>query len=589
MDKLKRNKHHVVPAVLLVPAIALGTTFAYQGEAASGSRTGFVTASASEVAIDRSVDAYGQVEPASEATLSFQASGRVNWVGVKEGARVKAGQTLATLDTRQLSASVAGAAAGVKLAQAKLAQVEEGARPEDLTVSENGVQSAQAALGSAQTAVQNAQTALATAQVSADASSHAAALSLHNAIVASEVAMDDGLRNGMQPFFGGSPHSYSLSYGVNDPELVTDVLARRDALDSELASFSSELAALGDDPDGATLSAYVPKAIAHLNALSDLCVRLSDSLANDPSQNGTVLSAAAIAADRTILDGVRAGMVADASALRSGADQVSRTEVGNAATLQAARSGLASAQAAADQAESGVGIAQSQSALKAAPARSTDLDMAKAQLAAAQAAYAAAAAMLSNARIVSPISGTVATVSIDPGEAANPGQPAIVVYPDGDEVDVYLNELEVSRVGVGSPASLTFDALSGAGKVAGSVSAVDYASTASQGSAGRFYKVAVVPDSAVAGLKPGMSANVLLSDASGAKALAVPAAAVVKQDGLDYVLLPAHDGTLVRKQVTLGVEGTATPEGGTATDVVEVRSGLSAGDTVVLYPNPERA
>lgn len=44
----------------------------------------------------------GQVDAEKIATLKFQASGRLTWVGVKIGDRVKKGQALATLDKREL-------------------------------------------------------------------------------------------------------------------------------------------------------------------------------------------------------------------------------------------------------------------------------------------------------------------------------------------------------------------------------------------------------------------------------------------------------------------------------------------------------
>jgi len=44
----------------------------------------------------------GKVEAEEKATLQFQTSGRLSWIGVKEGDRVSKWQTLATLDQREL-------------------------------------------------------------------------------------------------------------------------------------------------------------------------------------------------------------------------------------------------------------------------------------------------------------------------------------------------------------------------------------------------------------------------------------------------------------------------------------------------------
>lgn len=44
----------------------------------------------------------GEIDAGEKATLQFQTAGRLTWVGVKEGDRVEAGQSVATLDQRQL-------------------------------------------------------------------------------------------------------------------------------------------------------------------------------------------------------------------------------------------------------------------------------------------------------------------------------------------------------------------------------------------------------------------------------------------------------------------------------------------------------
>jgi HlyD family secretion protein len=81
----------------------------------------------------RTVTALGRLEPKGEviqlsAPASSQAS-RVEQLLVKEGDRVKAGQTVAILDSRaRASAAVDEAEAQVRVAQAKLAQIQAGAK-----------------------------------------------------------------------------------------------------------------------------------------------------------------------------------------------------------------------------------------------------------------------------------------------------------------------------------------------------------------------------------------------------------------------------------------------------------------------------
>lgn len=77
------------------------------------------------------IEASGTVE-AREADLGFQVAGRIESVAVREGDRVTAGQVLAVLDTAELAARYGGAIAQLAAARALLAELERGARPEEI-------------------------------------------------------------------------------------------------------------------------------------------------------------------------------------------------------------------------------------------------------------------------------------------------------------------------------------------------------------------------------------------------------------------------------------------------------------------------
>lgn len=79
----------------------------------------------------RLLRASGTVE-ATEARLGFQAVGRLESVAVVEGEAVLAGQPLAALDRRELTARYEAAEAQAAAARASLAELEAGARREEL-------------------------------------------------------------------------------------------------------------------------------------------------------------------------------------------------------------------------------------------------------------------------------------------------------------------------------------------------------------------------------------------------------------------------------------------------------------------------
>ncbi len=77
------------------------------------------------------LDASGTVE-ATEAQLGFQAPGRISEIAVREGDRIESGAELAWLDPEELRARREQAAANLASVEALLAELEEGARPEEV-------------------------------------------------------------------------------------------------------------------------------------------------------------------------------------------------------------------------------------------------------------------------------------------------------------------------------------------------------------------------------------------------------------------------------------------------------------------------
>jgi HlyD family secretion protein len=88
------------------------------------------------------IAASGTVE-ATEADLGFQVPGRVEEVVPHEGDMVTGGVALALLDTGELTAARDAAAAQLQAAEARLAELRRGSRPQEVLQAEAGVRSAQ--------------------------------------------------------------------------------------------------------------------------------------------------------------------------------------------------------------------------------------------------------------------------------------------------------------------------------------------------------------------------------------------------------------------------------------------------------------
>lgn len=110
-----------------------------------------VSATTSESAVVRrgnliaTVSATGSISPLREAQLAFGATGSLMKLDVKQGDAVKAGQIIATLDTRELELQLASAEASLASAQARFDQIKSPS-PADVAAAQAGVASAEAAL-----------------------------------------------------------------------------------------------------------------------------------------------------------------------------------------------------------------------------------------------------------------------------------------------------------------------------------------------------------------------------------------------------------------------------------------------------------
>jgi len=147
----------------------------------------------------------------------------------------------------------------------------------------------------------------------------------------------------------------------------------------------------------------------------------------------------------------------------------------------------------------------------------------------------------------------------------------------GLTVTAEVDETDVLLVKTGTKAVVEVDAVPDA-QYAATVRAVDLSPTTSAGG-GVTYRVrldlaagTLADERPAPAPRPGMSAVVDLQVRTAKAALAVPSAAVVRDEGRDAVFV-VEAGRAVRREVRLGSQGE---------DLVEVLSGLSAGAQVVV-------
>jgi HlyD family secretion protein len=163
----RRRSRRWVWLALAVVAIAAGGWFMLQPRAQTVQTTPIVTTYPSQQFVV--LNATGYVVAQRKASISSKATGRLEWLGVAEGSRVKEGDVIARIDNRDVVAQAQSFEASVRAARANVQQAEverqnaqvEYQRNQDLVdknfISKSALDTAKARLDRGQAAVNSAQ------------------------------------------------------------------------------------------------------------------------------------------------------------------------------------------------------------------------------------------------------------------------------------------------------------------------------------------------------------------------------------------------------------------------------------------------
>lgn len=206
----------------------------------------------------------------------------------------------------------------------------------------------------------------------------------------------------------------------------------------------------------------------------------------------------------------------------------------------------------------------------------------EASLASAQSQLTAAQQSLAAATLTAPFAGTVAALSLVPGQAVSGSATSASSTPAGAQVtmlstsswvvDAGLVDTQVGAVKVGQPATVVPAGSTSA--VSGTVASVGLLpSSSSAGSGGvATYPVEIKVSGDPTGLYPGAGAQVTVVVASVPGAVVVPSGAV--HSGVAQTTVLVRQGTTVRRRrVVVGL---------TSGGLTQIRSGVTAGEDVAL-------
>lgn len=538
----------------------------------------FVTAVAEKGDLRQTVEAVGTVISEKDLELQFPTVDVVASVSVKEGDRVKAGQTLAALRSGMLSASVASASASVQSAQAALRALEEGSRPEDIAIAEAQVANKRASLEAVEQTLKNSEINLKTSEEQLTVLKNEAAIGLSG-----------------QVGTAGSTASQQLAIaktallairGVFEANDVQDAVVKSapsgyNTLQSNITTALADIAVLQSASAPADYQAAIKtlsKSRSPVAFTADIANRAYDIVANLPLNS--YFTSTSRETNKTTIATQKGYVQSGLATLDTSLKSLQDASAGYDTRISTQQAEISSLRGTRDRAQADIAtyktslqIDEASLALKKAPARQTDIDSARARVRQAQADLARAGAQFRDTILVAPVEGLITKVNVKTGEIRPSSEPSITMLGISPyRIEIFTSEVDIPKIVLGQSGSITLDAFRGT-PLPLRVSEIDAAATDKDGVPK--YRVKLDFISPPDGLKVGMTGDADITTGSRTGVVSVPLRAVVEnEDGKEIVRVLKEDSiTYDERPVTTGMEG----EGG----IVEV-TGVNEGDVVIV-------
>jgi multidrug efflux pump subunit AcrA (membrane-fusion protein) len=484
----------------------------------------------------------GQVAKGEKINLSYKTGGRIEGVYANVGQEVEKGTVLAKLDATALAIQLREAESSLALYQAELEKLVSG--PTQLEIQK------------AETLVSNARSSAESAQIALDDITQQAEESLSS-------AYEDAL-NTLQDAYLKAYNAWNAAdfvkktyFTKNDQQgiRVAEEVGNMNAAVSEMEeSLEEAKSSLEDEKTEEALS----EAQISLSAVYDSLSEIRE-ICEEINYKDSVSST-----DKSSLDTHKGYINTALSSVVNARQTIALTKTANSYNINQAKASLLTAQGSLESAQDNLSILIS-------PPRKEDVSLYQAQVSRAEAQVSLLKEQINDAYLVSPVKGEVAQIEKRAGENISSGELLAVIIPAVSfEVKLDLYEEDVVKVSPGNEAEISLVAFS-EDVFKGEVSIVDPAEKMKDGIV--YYEAKIsfkeVPD----GIKPGMTADVVIKTDSRESVLVVPEDALIEREDKFFVQA-LENGAVSEKEVEIGLIGT--------NDLAEVLSGLKEGEEVVL-------
>lgn len=496
--------------IAIAIAVLGGGGFAYFK---NSERPSIQTVAVKRGTITQEVTVTGRTKAAQSVDLTFEKSGKVNRVPIAVGDAVEQGQVLVELERSELAANLLQAQGNLETQQAKLDELRRGTRPEEILVQEAKVNETKLSLEDAQKTVRDA---------------------IRDAYTKS----DDAVRNKIDQFFD-KPQSSSpqITFVVLNSTVEYALESGRPVIETILASWQFSLDTISYDTAKQNLNAiqaFLDNAALALNSVN-------------PTLTFT----------QTTIDKYRSDVA------------TARTNVNTAVT------NLTSAEEKRRGAESSLAIAQKQLELDRAGTAAEEVAAQEAQVKQALAGVRGVQAQIDKTILRSPLKGIITKQDAKVGEIVSSNIPIVSIISAGKyEIEANIPEVDIAKIKVGNPATLTLDAYGPDEIFNARVSKIEPGETIVESVT--TYKTTLQFEEGDEKVKPSMTANVDILTDKKEGVLIIPQRAVYAKNGAKFVRA-VKNGITQERKVETGIRG--------SDGTIEITEGLMENEEIIPFAN----
>lgn len=444
------------------------------------------------------VSVAGKIKSASVVDLAFERGGKISSVNTVVGAYVGVGQMLLAQDASVLFAQLQGAEADYDAARARLLELKNGTRPEEITLAEIKVQNAKVVFEDSRRSFQN---------------------SLRDAYSTS----DNAVRIQGDQLFSNSRSASPVLNVYADSSLKTKLEIERVLLEPILVKWKSILDMLTEESDVSLALSETKSNMTRIRAYIDHLALVINALTQTSS-----LSQVSIDGYRTSIIAARGSLNVSISAIASAEEKI--------------RSAVAT-----------INIAEQELLLKKAGPRKEALAAEEARTRQFEARVLEIRAELDKTKLRAPISGVVTKQDAKLWAIVAPNIFLVSVISDGKlEIEASVPEIDTGRIRIGNPVEIVLDAFSGE-VFKGTIIHVDPAETLIDGVV-NFKITASIDGAADPRMKSGLTANLVIETHKKAGVLTLPQYALLENENGFFVRVPEGEG-IKEIPVVIGIRG----------------------------------